>query len=657
MKKKIFIVAAVFFSSQLQAQEDTTGKLLDEVLLTSNKYPKKQSETGKVVTVINRQQLDHSIGKTLGELLNTAAGITVIGANNNLGTNQTVNIRGASAGNTLILIDGIPLNDPSVNNNYFDINFFPLDQVERIEILKGGQSTLYGSDAVAGVINIILRKTVAKSFSVTGNLAGGSYNTFRENIGFNGKNKRVTYSAGYTHLGSEGFSAAYDKNRTGDFDKDAYHQHAVNGRLIISLNKNMQVYFSGTYSYYKADLDAAAYTEEKDYTVKNDNAQGTAGLIYNHRKGSLHLNYNFNYVERDYYDDSLFKSNSFVDWAKSRYIGRTHYAELYNNWKWVYWELLAGVDFRYNNTDQFYISQSPPFPPFSTSPSIYETSIRGKNMNQVSPYASVVYKDKKGFTTEFGGRWNHHSEYGSNFTFSINPSYLLKNKVKLFANLYSSFKTPTLYQLFDPSAGNTELDPEKGIIGEAGTEIFACRSFRARLVGFYRHTKDAIVYTFNPSTFAAKYINVSKQDNYGAELEANYTLNKWNIAANYTYTDGKTKSSFDGTGMPIGKDTTYYNLYRIPINAFNLTIGWQAATQLFISSMLQVVSKREEFIYGAAPETLKSYATIDLYGEYKFNRKIKVFLDLKNITNRTYFDIAGYNSRKFNFMTGISFNL
>jgi vitamin B12 transporter len=649
MKKKFFIVAAVFFSSQLQAQEDTTGKLLDEVLLTSNKYPKKQSETGKVVTVINRQQLEKNAGKTLGEILNTVAGTTIIGANNNLGTNQTVSIRGASAGNVLILVDGIPVNDPSVNNNYFDINFFTVDQIERIEIVKGGQSVLYGSDAVLGVINIITRKAGAGKFNSNAGISAGSYATFKQNIGLNGRNKTINYLLGYTHLNSNGFSAAYDKNNTGGFDKDGIDQHVINGRLGIQLSNRLEAIVFSSYSHYKTDLDASAFTDEKDYTVKNDNVQGGAGLVFSHSKGSLHFNYDFNYVEREYLDDSAFRGSPYVNYSKGRYIGRTHYAELYNNWKWTNWELLAGADYRLNNTDQFYFSTGV-FGPYA--PPAWKAK-----MSQVSPYASVVYKDKNGFTTEFGGRWNHHSEYGSNFTFNINPFYLLNNKVKLFANLYSSFKTPTLYQLFDPSAGNTELDPEKGIIGEAGTEIFTRQSFRFRLVGFYRRTKDAIVYTFNPSGFTTRYLNVSKQDNYGAELEANYTINKWNIAANYTYTDGKTKSRFDGTGTPIGKDTTYYNLYRIPKNAFNLTIGWQATIPLFISSMLRAVSKREEFIFGASPQTLKAYATIDLYGEYKFSRKIKVFLDLKNITNKTYFDIPGYNSRKFNFMAGINFNL
>ena len=240
---------------------------------------------------------------------------------------------------------------------------------------------------------------------------------------------------------------------------------------------------------------------------------------------------------------------------------------------------------------------------------------------------------------------NIHSEYGNNLTFTFNPSYLIKNKAKVFGNLYSAFKTPTLYQLFDQSAGNADLSPEKGIIAEAGAELFSVKSFKARLVGFYRNTKDAIVYTFNPSTFESKYLNVSKQTNYGAELEAGYTAGKLSITANYTYTNGKTTSAYDGTGSPLGKDTSYFNLYRIPKHAINLNAGVQITKAFFVSTQIHSVSKREEFIYGSDPEILKAYTTIDLYSEYKFAKNIKLFLDLKNITNKQYFDFLGYNTR------------
>ncbi|MBK8140429.1 MAG: TonB-dependent receptor [Chitinophagaceae bacterium] len=646
MKRHFFVLAAVIFSNQLKAQEDTT--LLNEVVITTNKYPKKQSETGKVVTTISREQLERSGGKTLPEILNSVTGTVIIGANNALGTNQTVSIRGASAGNVLILLDGIPVNDPSVITNYFDLNFLTTDQVERIELLKGGQSTLYGSDAVAGVINIISKKAGAKKLHVHGAFSCGSFNNLRQNIGINGRGNKADYSLNYTHLSNDGFSAAFDSSGSAGFDRDGFNQHAITGRTGFAAGKTIRISLSGSYSNYQTDIDASAYTDDRDFTSESNNIQFGGGLLHHFSNGSIHLNYNYNRIERSYLDDSSHKSNLFAFYSKSNYIGRTHYAELYGNWRMSQWEILAGTDFRSANTDQWYWSTGI-FGPFNQP-------VLNARAKQISPYASVIYKGK-GLNVELGGRFNEHSAYGSNFTFTFNPSFLVKNKAKVFANLYSAFKAPTLYQLFDAYAGNASLLPEKGIIGEAGAELLSGKPISARIVGFYRKTTDAIVYTFNPSSFQSKYLNVSKQINNGIEAELSYAKNIYSISANYTYTNGKTTSLYDGTGSPLGKDTSYYNLYRIPKHAFNLTAGIRFSKDFFVSTHFRSISKREEFIYGSSPETIDGYAIVDLYGEYKFGKAIRVFVDLKNITNKVYFDIPGYNARKFNFITGLSFQL
>jgi len=654
MKKHFFVLAAVIISNQLTAQsipgqpEDSTILSMDEVVLTANKYPQKQSETGKVITVISRQQIERSAGRSISEILNTVAGTTIAGASNNLGTNLSASIRGSSAGNVLILLDGIPVNDPSVITNYFDLNFLSPDQVERIEILKGGQSTLYGADAVAGVINIISKKAGAGKLNINGHFSGGSYNTLKQAVGISGKGTTTDYSLQYSHLHADGFSAAYDKDKTGHFDKDGFNQHVVNGRFGFNAGKQIKISLFGNYSNYKTDLDAAAFTDERDYTAINDNRQAGAGALYTLKQGAIHLNYHFNRAAREYRDDSLYRSNPYVTYARSNFTGRTHYAELYANWKLAQWEFLVGADQRLHNTDQTYWSTGP-FGPYAPP------ALQAK-MNQLSPYASLIFK-KHHFTLESGARLNIHSEYGNNITFTVNPSYLWKKKAKIFGNLYSAFKTPTLYQLFDPTAGNTDLSPEKGMIAEAGAELLQVKSLRARLVGFYRHTRDAILYTYNPATFESKYLNVSKQTNYGAELEAAYTCHQLSLTANYTYTNGKTSAAYDGTGKPLGKDSSYFNLYRIPKHALNLDAGWQVSEVLFVSTQIHAVSKREEFIYAGIPEVLKAYTTIDIYSEYTFGGKAKLFLSLKNITNRQYFDFLGYNARRFNCTTGISFQL
>jgi vitamin B12 transporter len=163
LMKKILFVAAVITGSPLLAQQvlDSSAQL-SEVVVTANRHPQKQNQTGKVMTVITREELSRSIGRTLPDLLNMQAGITVLGSQNNLGTNQDIFLQGASSGKTLILIDGVPAYDPSTISTAFDINHFSIDNIERIEIVRGAMSTLYGSDAIAGVINIITKKGGSK---------------------------------------------------------------------------------------------------------------------------------------------------------------------------------------------------------------------------------------------------------------------------------------------------------------------------------------------------------------------------------------------------------------------------------------------------------------------------------------------------------------
>jgi vitamin B12 transporter len=658
--RKVFAVAAFTISSLAHAQESpqktdssftsSLSRTLDPVVVTTNKYPKKQSQTGKVVTVIDKSVLEKLGGHTLGEVLNLAAGVTVNGANNNLGTNERISIRGSSDGNVLLLIDGIPASDPSVISNYFDLNFINTSQVERIEILKGGQSTLYGSDAVSGVINIITKKSESKTVAPYASASYGSYSTFDASGGLRGQSKFLTYNALASTTSSKGFSSAYDSVGHQGFDRDGYHQYILRGDIGLQLTKKLQWNLMGDYSRYKAGVDAAAFTDDKDFTIENKNWQAGSGLIWKHQNGSLHANYQFNYVNRFYLDDSTDKA-SFSYYSNSTYIGRTHFAEVYENYKWKEFELLAGVDYRAWNTNQVYNSISM-YGPFNT-----DLSDTLAKMHQSSVYGSAVY-NHQGFNIELGGRLNHHNVYGNNTTYTFNPSYLVERKVKVFGNLSSAFKTPTLFQLFDAFSGNEKLEPEKSTIVEGGLEGYLGSSTRVRATVFHRDTKNAIQYIIiNPVTYEGHYYNTNEQKNSGLELEFNYETAKWKIASNYTYTKGKVSSGYSESGDKLSEDTVYNNLYRVPDHAFNGLVSYNVSKALSVSTVVRYVGKRYEPVYAASPKQLDDYFTIDLAGQYSFAQGFKAFIDLKNITNTKYFDVLGYNSRRFNFTVGATLSL
>jgi vitamin B12 transporter len=646
MQKRFLVLTALVMSSTLHAQQDTS--FLQEVVVTANKVAKKQTETAKVVSVINREMLRQSGGRSVGELLNQVAGVSVPGANNNLGSNQTISIRGASAGNVLILLDGIPVNDPSVITNYFDINLLSIDQIERIEILKGGHSTLYGSDAVAGVVNIISRKTHTGKPSINASLASGSFNTVRSTAGISGTSSKLDYLLQLSSINAGGFSTAADTIGDKGFDKDNYQQQTARAQVGYKTGTHSKLITGLLYSRYKTELDAGAFQDEQDFVSTNTNQQFNLGWLRRGAKTNFSIQYQYNEVERDYLDDSLYSSNTFIRFAKSNYIGRSHFADLYASTKVQNWELLAGADFRHHSTVQNYFSIG------SWGP--YTVPTLRVYMAQLSTYGSAIYK-KNNFTTELGGRFNYHSEYGNNATFTINPAYRLNKAVRIFGNLYTAFKTPTLYQLFDPYSGNDSLLPEKGFIQELGIDFMQGKKFSGRVVAFNRKSKETILYTYDLTTFAGQYLNASSQTNYGFETELQWSFQPVSFRANYAFTNGTTKSRFDGTGAAIGKDTSYYNLYRIPKHAFNWLASYQIANWVFNLSG-RVASAREEFVYGAAPLTMQGYATFDLYTEHKFEKVkgLRAFLDIRNFTNTKYEEIRGYTTRGFNFMTGLLYS-
>ena len=648
MQRNFFVGAALVLGTLLHAQQDST--YLQEVVITANKYEKKQSQTGKVISVISSEMLRQSGGRSLGELLNQVAGVTIPGANNNLGSNQTINIRGASAGNALILLDGIPVNDPSVISNYFDINLLSVDQIERVEILKGGQSTLYGSDAVAGVVNIISKKAGREKNkpAINAALSGGSFGTLRTSLGISGQQKKLDYLLQLSAISSQGFSAATDTTGTADFDKDDYSQQTARVQVGYKTGVHSRLQLNNLYSRYTTSLDAAAFVDEKDFVADNTNKLSGIGWQLKKENTVFQLNYQYNEVQRAYLDDSSYRSSSFVNFVKSSYTGITHFAEMYLSKKTGSFEWLGGIDYRKHQTTQSYWSTGPWGP--------YAPPDLKASFDQLSPYASLVFS-KDNFIVEAGGRFNHHSAYGNNITYTFNPVYRLNAHTKLFANLYSAFKAPTLYQLFDPGAGNTTLEPEQGSIQELGLEWIKGRTFRGRVVGFNRESRSTIIYSYNPITWSGNYINASTQHNYGLELESQLTISTFTIRANYAYTDGRIEGSYSGTGLPLGKDTSYFNLYRIPKHALNISTSYTSGQWLFTLSG-RAASNRQEFIYGSAPQEMPGYITLDLYGEYRFKKinGLRAFADLRNLTNTRYEELRGYTARGITLMAGVLFS-
>ena len=636
----LFTVTLLYFSAYAQ----DSIKTLNPVVVTATKFPIKQMETGKVLTIISQEQLQKSLARNIGEVLNEQVGITVSGANNSRGTNLTLYTRGSASRNTLILIDGVPAYDPSGITNEFDLNTFSISQVEKIEILKGAQSTLYGSDAVAGVINIITKKDSNKPVHLSADLTAGSYGTYKGSAALSGGlTNGFNYFIGYSTTDSKGFSAAYDSTNTKNFEKDGFHQDAFQANIGYKTINKFEVRAYAKLLKNRAGLDAGAFADDKDYTSNIKNTLLGTQAIYHLNSHTIQFNYNYNYYNREYIDDST-SVGGFSKYQHGKYSGKSHFAELNGNFRLSkVLKLLAGIDFRTNGSDQSYSSISI-YGAYNSRPLSADTI----KTNQYGAFASLLLNIKN-FSAELGSRFNKHSIYGDNYTYSVGPSYIIDGQVKLFANLSSGYHVPSLYQLY-AEYGNKSLQPEKSSSFEEGIEYFK-EKFSARVVAWQRNTRDVISF-YTDANYNSKYINEDKQNDHGIESELSATVAKGlKIAANYAYSNGSVHS------LNPGKDTSFFNLYRRPKNIFNITLGYQVNNQFFTSIHLRTVDKYFEPKYASAPIEMKGYCTINFYAEYRVLKSLKLFADLRNITDQKYFDIRGFNSKRFNGDGGISLDL
>ncbi len=650
--KKIFAAAVIFISSQTFSQTDSS-KSLEEVTVTATKYSTKTTETGKVVTVITRQDIEHAGSRDLAQVITEFGSSFINGYNSNPGKEKNIYLRGAKVEYTLITIDGVPVYDASGIGTYFDIRNISIDNVERIEILKGSQSTLYGSDAIAGVINIITRKSGSKPFSVNGTSHYGSFNTWRANANVNGKTGMLDYNIGYSYLNTDGFSEAKKpENLSSFFDKDGYRQNSVQANAGIQAGKKVRLEPFLRYTKFKGGLDQDAFTDEKDFINENKNFQAGLRNIIGLGKGQLNVLYQFINTKRYYLDDSTQSRNGFYIYNQQTYSSHEHFAEAFVVYPFNSIKLTAGADLRMSNTD-YNAVQKNIFSPAIDRPAYSGDSVK---QNQVSAYTALNYT-LRGFNIEGGGRFNNHSEYGRNLAFNINPSYFIKNRVKVFINASSGYKTPGLYQLFS-IYGNKELEPENSLNLEGGVQVFAKdKKVDLRAVYFNRRIKDVVAFAFNPSAPAGfNYINQDEQKDHGFEFEGNSKISdKIQIKAIYNYTTGKI------TTKQNGKDTIYFNLLRRPKSTFNLFIGSQLTKKFYINAQMSAIGERKDIYFDpvsfeAKDISLKNYMLVNFYAEYAFlNTRLKLFTDIRNITDKKYSDIYGYNTAGFNAYTGFRF--
>ncbi|MDB5139272.1 MAG: btuB 2 [Mucilaginibacter sp.] len=638
MKKNYVFVAAGLGLVQLAllstaARAQDTTRALNDVVVTATRSPKKLSEIGRVVSVITAEEINHAQGKTLPQLLNTVPGITFSGAGNAPGISSDIYLRGALPGNTLILVDGFPVNNASAISGSYDLNAFPLDEIDHIEILKGSGSTLYGSDAVAGVINIITKHPTGQGLKTNVQLAGGTYNTFKESAGINGNIKNTGVAINLSNTDSKGFPAATDTTGKGGFRNDDFHQRSASVNINKKVSENLILNGNFQASYNTGHLPAGAFSDDQNYTYSNTFLFGGIGAKLKLDKGDLKVNISQTDVRNNYNDPASAANFNYASYQKN--TGHITDAEAIFNYALIrFLDITSGADFKYYNTNQLST--------YGNIPS------KLANDNIASVYTSLFYKAGI-FHMELGGRYNEDNRYGSNFTYTINPSVLLFDQLKVFATMASAFKSPSLYQLFS-QYGTPNLKPETTTSYEAGFDWELIKKTLAFNTVFYKYdTKDVIYFLPENNPPYGKYENGAFQKDKGFESELKLTVDKLTASAYAAYVTGVQTDQY-------GVKT--YNLNRRPRNTYGANVYYQFEKNFSAGLIYRYTGDRSDENYSTGTlVTLKHYNLVDAHLQYDVNKRISLFADLKNLLDVKYTDWLGYNTSRFNFMAGIKYQV
>ena len=643
MKKTVSALAIMaLLNTCAYAQEADSTKVnqLKEVVISDTKFAQSKEKSGKVIEVITAPDLEKKSGQSLATVLSQAAGVEINGNQSANGKNLGYYIRGGKNRQILILIDGVPVTDASGISFEYDLRLLPVDQVERIEIMKGAASTLYGTGAATGVINITLRKAVKKEIQGNAYVNIGSNNTsdnhkyngedFNQGISVSGNIKKVNYFAGFNSTETKGMSQISGEN----YEPDSFSRQNLLAKFGLKATEKLTLDFFGNYDKIKNDYDftfdnTGLNDTDVNVTTSEQIRFGVAPKI-KYNKGEFLLNSGFTKITRDYNELNTFTNTIDYSFYESRSI------------------ILDGFN-KYNFNKNFFIVLGANYQFYDMKSQTPFSSIRNENtkFNILDGYTALVYNSNYGLNINAGVRFNKHSAYGNNYVYNFNPSYNFNSSfpLKLIASYSTAFITPSLYQLYS-EYGNANLTPEKNTTIEAGFETeLVNKKVKLNAVAFYRDQNNAIDFYFNSSTFEAFYVNVNGETKAkGVETSLYITLTpKLKLNGNYTFTQ---------------VDNLLDRL--IPKHKANAGLYFQPTTRTFLSLDYQYFNSRNDAFfdgntYSVVTTKLGSYQLVNVTAKYELiKNRFTVFGSATNLFNEVFIENIGYATRGRNFKLGLN---
>ena len=603
----------------------------DSIIVTATRAPLTLDEIPSAIAVLDKDAIDRAQDIGVTELLLRTPGISM-SRNGGYGTATSLRIRGAESDHSVVVIDGVKLNDPSSTGGGFNFTNLLVGDIARIEVLRGPQSILWGSQAIGGVVNIVTaspEKAIEGSFDIE----AGSRQTVSARAAVGGKTGPLSWRIGGQRFTTDGISS--HAKAFGGVERDGYRNHNVSGRAELTLTDHVSVEVRGTYASGRVQFDGFN-ADSADYGL-NREFVGYAGVNIDLADGRFRnrIAYGHTDTNRDNFNPTRARPRSFE--ADGR------------NKRWEYQGSFAVSDrisaiFGVENERSDFRSRSPaaslstPLPAFA----------RGE-AELTSAYGQLSIEPLDGLTLNGGLRYDDHDRYGGQTLFAAGGVWRLPTGTVLRASYGEGFKAPSLFQLFS-EFGNVGLDPEAAKGWEAGVEQ---QLFDRKLVvgasWFDRTTTNQIIFNscsatatdplcFVPGNPAARrfgyYLNVARADAHGVEASAALTLGGLKVDGNYSWVVAEDRSP----------GTTNFGkwLPRRPRQTANASVSYEFPFGLTTGAAVRWSGK--SFDNASNATRLDDYTLVDLRAEFALSDAVKLFARAENVFDEQYMTAFRYGS-------------
>lgn len=599
---------------------------LDEVVVVANRTPEPLSRVGSSVTVLDEDAIRQSQAVAVSDLLAQTPGLTSARAGG-IGQPTSVFIRGAESDQTLVVIDGVTMNDPSLTGGGFDFEHLLTGDISRIEILRGAQSTLYGSQAIGGVVNIITSEP-AGSFGGGFSAEGGSHDTgyFTANLG--GRTDSLLWRLSGDYYGTAGIPA-FDE-ALGGRRPCATQIAGGSGQLRYDITPDLQLDLRGYVMQARTDFDGydtptGNFGDDHEYGWTSQ-FLGYTGLTYRSPDQSLTSRVALQYTDsatRNYDPDA---PASYGSPSTETYYGygRNLRLEYQGTWEFAPGShLVFGAQRERSAIDT-------DTPAFDVTPMPLK-----KQASIDSGYAQLQSEVLAGLTLTAGGRYDRNDQFGGHVTGQLAAAWALDDRDTVLRGSFGQgFKAPSLYQLYS-DYGNKALQPELANSWDAGVERHA---FDGRLLvsaTYFQRSSRGLINFFDCSTPSplcttepyGYYANIARTSARGVELASSANLtDELTVTANYTWTDTEDRSA----GAP-----TYGNaLPRRPRDAGNASVSYRWRSRLTTAAALRYAGR--SFDDAANEIALGGYLLVDLRATYALRDGLELYGRIENATDRRY---------------------